>query len=64
VNRKRSSWIGGAADIWHYVKFPSKAARLLIAKHGAAVVRKHALQELRNARPHHGLGASAIRRTE
>jgi hypothetical protein len=36
--------------ISHYVKPPSKAARLLIAKHGAAAARKHALQELRNAR--------------
>ena len=42
--------MGGAVDISHYVKPPSKAARLLIAKHGAADARKHALQELHNAR--------------
>jgi hypothetical protein len=42
--------MGGAVVISHYVKPPSKAARLLIAKHGAAVARKHALQELHNAR--------------
>ncbi len=42
--------MGGAVDISHYVKPPSKAARLLIAKHGVADARKHALQELHNAR--------------
>jgi len=42
--------MGGAVLISHYVKQPSKAARLLTAKHGAAVARKYALQELRNAR--------------
>ena len=42
--------MGGAVDISHYVKPPCKAARLLIAKRGAAVARKCALQELRNAR--------------
>jgi hypothetical protein len=42
--------MGEAVAISHYVKPPSKAARLLTAKHGAAVARKHALQELRNAR--------------
>ena len=42
--------MGGAVVISHYVKPPSKAANLLIAKHGAADARKHALQELRNAR--------------
>ena len=40
----------GGVDISHYVKPPSKAARLLIAKHGVADARKHALQELRNGR--------------
>src|SRR5271166_4647379 len=42
--------MGGRVLISHYVKPPSKAARLLTAKHGAAVARKHALRELRNAR--------------
>jgi len=42
--------MGGAVLISHYVKPPSRAARLLTAKHGAAVARKRALQELRNAR--------------
>jgi hypothetical protein len=42
--------MGGAVDISHYVKPPSKAARLLIAMRGVADARKHALQELRNAR--------------
>jgi hypothetical protein len=40
----------GAVVISHHVKPPSKAALLLIAKHGAVDARKHALQELRNAR--------------
>ena len=40
----------GGVDISRYVKPPSKAARLLIAKHGVADARKHALQELRNGR--------------
>jgi hypothetical protein len=40
----------GTGFISHYVKPPSKAALLLIAKHGAAKARKHALRELRNAR--------------
>ncbi len=39
-----------AVVISHYVKPPSKAALLLIAKHGAEIARKHALRELRNAR--------------
>ena len=42
--------MGGAVDISHYVKPPSKAARLLIAKRGVADARKLALQGLRNAR--------------
>src|SRR5271167_1329796 len=50
VKRKRSSWMGGAVAISHYVKPPSKAALLLIAKHGAADARKHALQERGSAR--------------
>jgi len=40
----------GAGDISQYVTPPRKAALLLIAKHGVADARKHALRELRNAR--------------
>jgi hypothetical protein len=42
--------MGGVVVISHYVKPPSRAAFLLIAKHGTADARKHALRELRNAR--------------
>jgi hypothetical protein len=42
--------MGGTVVISHYVKPPSRAARLLIAKHGAADARRHALREVRSAR--------------